>query len=271
MTILRVFASFCLLGLLSASNLLADTIRIKVTRELQLMGFSAKMHVYVNGKALGTISNGQVVTFRCDNARIGINEASITVVYFTREAPLLVAGNRNRRFFVVKHPGEEIAIDLGYALSGFGLFKVSTEVDSGVERIELNRTLKGIVIKETPPFRVAPGSDQVYEETMTVRREIKTSTNWKVEADLRAEVDAIWASITLNIKGKLERTTYEDNSVEIKRTRRLTIRPSRSAVKLVWVEYFRTGTAVVVVNGGREVRIPFEVAEDLILRAEAVQ
>jgi len=240
----RVLASFCLLGLLSASNLFGEAVKITVARKFALSGIYTKMHIYVNGKPLGTISNGQEVAFRCDSARIGINEASVTYDAFGREAPLMPGKNGNKKFFVVKRFGEELAMDVGFGFSEFSFFRVSTEVDSGVERIELDRTLKGVVIKETPPFRVAPGSDEVYEETMTVRREIKTSTNWKAEADVRAEVDAAWASITLNIKGKLENTTNEDNSVEIKRTRRLTIKPSWSAVKLVWVEYFRTGTAV---------------------------
>jgi hypothetical protein len=280
-----VLASYCLVGLLSASTLLAETISVKVKRIATLSGAFGQMHIYVNNKALGGVTNGQVATFRCDNARIGRNEISVTYDGLTGEIPFwqnindLTKKNGNRKYFAVRRPDEEIAVEVGWddrLWSGIkGIFKVSTEVDSdwnfsSVKRVELNRTLKGVIVKESPPIRLAPGTEHVAEESMTIRHEIKTSTSWKVAAEVKAEVDAIWASISLDIMGELESSIRKDYSVETKRTRSVKIIGSSSAVRVVWVKYYRTGTAIVDMNG-REVRVPFEVDEDFDLITEAVR
>ena len=177
----------------------------------------------------------------------------------------------SKKYFLVRRSGEEIAVELGFRPPNVSsYFNVSSEINADaakISRVELDRTLKAITLKESPPIQLAPNTEKFVEDSMTLSHEVKTSTTWTVGADLKAQVNAAWAAVTVGILGKLESVTSSDYSVETKRTRSVTIKGGSPPVKVVWVEYFRTGTAIVAING-REVRVPFEIDEDFDLVTE---
>jgi len=98
---------------------------------------------------------------------------------------------------------------------------------------------------------------------MRVKHETIMSTHWKIDAELKTKFLATWGLIDLQIKGLIERQTNKQYSVETERTRSVVLRGGDSAgyVRVVWVEYYRTGTAAVMLYG-KTSKMPFEFRED---------
>jgi hypothetical protein len=140
---------------------------------------------------------------------------------------------------------------------------------ASVVAVALDRKLKSVILKESPGIRLARGTEKVVEDTMTVEHSLTISNRWKVEADVKAAVNGVWASLKVHVRGEIEKSTKKTYKEKTERKRSVTLKGDGSSgkVKVVWVEYYRTGTATLRVDG-KEYRVPFEFKDDFDLLTE---
>lgn len=140
---------------------------------------------------------------------------------------------------------------------------------SRVLSVKLDRRLKRVVSKESPPIRPAQGTDKEVEDSVKISQTVSLSDGWNAEAELRGKVSAVWAEVEAGIKAGVQKTSTRSFAVETERRRKVTIRAGGSprGVIVVWVEYYRTGTAKVEIDG-KTVEVPFEFMEDFDLLTE---
>jgi hypothetical protein len=136
--------------------------------------------------------------------------------------------------------------------------------------IKLDRELKSVVVKESPPIRLARGTQKTMEDIVRVKHSVTISKGWHAEAEVRAKAEAAWASLEASVRGGIERSTSKTYGTETERKRSVTLQGDGvSAVKVLWVEYFRTGMATLAVDG-QTLEVPFEFREDFdLLTTEA--
>ena len=125
------------------------------------------------------------------------------------------------------------------------------------------------MLKESPSIRVARNAESVVEDTRKVRHSVTIASGWKAEAELKGTISAVWVSLEAGIKAGIEKSTSTTYAVESEKKRSVTLKGGDTSMrfKVVWVEYYRTGTATVKVDG-KEVKVPFEFKEDFGLLAE---
>jgi hypothetical protein len=180
-------------------------------------------------------------------------------------------------------PGSRTKIDVVCGSNDFTLTKnqnevpidemtITTETEgirpAQILSVTLNNKMKLVRIKESPPISLARGTEKTVSDTVKVRHAVTIASKWRVEAEVKAAVDVVWASAKIRVKTEIEKATNQTYAEETERRRSVTLKGDGSSkVIVVWVEYYRTGTTTMMVNG-REVEVPFEFKEDFDLTTE---
>jgi len=226
--------------------------------------------------------NGVERTLDFDEARIGKNEVSLAQHgIFSKEQYYtdVAARTGNEHYFVVHRPGETIDLTVGEIDDDeqHNYFAVSNEVSKTwdqlrVMHIALDPVLKPVIIKKSPPFRLARGVEKTIEDSLTISHQVEISNHWKAGAELRADVLAIWGQIGASVKVEVEHATSHSYFTTKTRRRSVTIkgenRPLR--VRVLWIEYFRTGKATIRFHD-RTMTVPFQIADDFDLSTETAK
>ena len=282
MVAIRILA--VVITLIPLAALADDTPPLRVVRPEVYKGIGSSIEIFVNDVSVGRIRSGEEKIFNTDAMRIGRNKVHAVVHgdafgkspfwedTTDRTFSELAYGAGDKRYFSVAGDETEIVLTIGFGerFSKRGVFSVSNEVEGGweppvIKSVDFDTQLKQVVIKESPVIRLAPGTEKTVEDTIKIRHEVRISSNWRVEAELRAALDAIWARVALDVKGEIEKSTNRVYSVETERSRSVLIKGDGiTTVRVVWVEYFRTGTVLIKMDN-QEVLVPFEFGEDFDL------
>lgn len=135
--------------------------------------------------------------------------------------------------------------------------------------VTLDVKLKKKVVKESPPIRLARGTEKVIEDNYKILHSVTMSKGWNAGADVKGKATVLWQELEIGIRAGIEKSESKSYGAEEWLKRSVTIKGdgSKAMVKVVWVEYIRTGTAKVVIDG-KEVEVPFEFREDFDLLTE---
>jgi tetratricopeptide (TPR) repeat protein len=135
--------------------------------------------------------------------------------------------------------------------------------------MKLDEELKQVVLKKSPAIRLAAGTEKVIEDTVKVQHSVSTTDGWTSERELRGKVTAWFVEVSSSVRSGIEKKTTRTFGVETERKRSVTVKGDRTvpAVRVVWVEYHRTGTAELEVDG-EKVTLPFSFREDFDLLTE---
>lgn len=136
---------------------------------------------------------------------------------------------------------------------------LSVSLDEGVERK---------VVKKSPPLTLAPGTRKVVEDTVRVRHEATVGAARWGGVEARGRVRVAWLELEGGVRAGVERTTGRTCGVESERRRSVVLKGGGPPVRVVWVEYYRTGTARAEV-GRQVVEFPFLLRDDFDLLTEA--
>jgi hypothetical protein len=152
----------------------------------------------------------------------------------------------------------------------------------GFANVTLDKLRKVVVLKEDPPIRMARGTTKLVEDTRRIRHSITIDERWKVEGGVKVEVKAgavapigpvivgAFGRFEADIRAEIEKSTRTHYGIETERKRSVTIDGGApKTVKVVWEEYYRTGTTTMLVNGV-VYHVPFDFREDFGLRTEEV-
>jgi len=272
------------LYLLSAALLGADeSIVVKALRRPAFAGSLTTIEVYINGISLGVFGNGVSQTLAFNHAKLGKNEVRLEQHSVFGTYPFYSNGQiktSDKRYFALRQAGATVTILFGENDSDYftkNYFTVSQEVPEDWDRpkvlkVALDPQLKAVVIKKSPSIRLARGTEKTVQDTLTVKHEVKITKHWKVEAALRSQFLVGLAFFDAQVRGEIESITHNDYSVESSRTRSVVVRgdASQAHIRVVWVEYYRTGIATVRICD-RTTLVPFEFREDFDLLTEDAQ
>jgi hypothetical protein len=169
-------------------------------------------------------------------------------------------------FQIINKGTESVVVEYEWAKQGKGGYNAKVTSIIQIGKLVFDKTLKHVEVKESAPIRAAQDSPQVVKEEHTVKHSVGVQNGTKLEADARAK---LW-SIEAGIKGAIERSTsrtYEESKTS---TREVTIPGNGRAYKVVWVETFRTGKAVTIINGTQH-EVPFEFRDGWLLQTREVK
>ncbi len=239
---------------------------LKVTRKSDDNGSLCGMDVFVDGQKVGSLGNGETKTFTVSGVKVGGH----------------TVGNKSYEFFGgVKEEDEKTVFIAGpnavvrFTTSwSFGMNEFSGQNafefgNAKVVSVSLDTNLKDVVVKKSPPIKLAAGSSKVVEDTIRIKHSVTVSDGWKTEAGVKSSVQTFWPSIEGGIRYEVQHSKGQTYEVETERKRSVTINGGGSSegTRVVWVEYYRTGTAKVMI-GKKEVQVPFEFKEDFDLLTE---
>ncbi len=252
------------------------TATIKVVRPNQFTGSGCTVYLKVNGRDCGKVEgyNSGKHTDNIKEIKFTPRKGQKTVLE-AKLSTLFVSFTKTSEFDI--EPGNSYVVELTCSRTFTGDIAMSTTIQKEanaisngiVSSIVLDKKLKSVVLKESPPIKLARGTEKVVTDTVRVQHSVSIASSWKVEAQLKAAADIVWASASLDIKAKIEKSTNTTFATETERTRSVTLKGDASSgkTKVVWVEYYRTGKAKVILNG-KEVEVPFEFKEDFDLLTE---
>lgn len=255
-----------------------NEVTITLIRTAVWVGAGSGIGVYINDTHVATLSNGETEIVKVTNLKPGKN--SIRLVNYTilgaypfYENPRAKKGDR--KYFVIPNGVSSVTITAGCTQDlTRNVFAVPYEVAEDWDRpkitkIVLNKTLKKVVVKESPPIRLARNTEKTVSDTIRLKHESLVARHWKVDADFKARIIAAWALVDVQIRGEIESITRRTYAEETERTRSVLLRGGDSGVstKVIWVEYYRTGTATVLMEG-RSTNVPFEFRDDFDLLTE---
>ncbi len=137
--------------------------------------------------------------------------------------------------------------------------------------INIDEELKQVVVKKGPRIRLARDTEKTVEDTVKVKHSVTISDTWKAEAELKGKVSVWIVEIGSSIKAGFEKSTSRTYGVETERKRSVTLKGNGSSIgaRVVWVDYYRTGRAKVMIDN-EEVVLLFEFKEDFDLLTEEV-
>lgn len=254
---------------------------LKVIRKPQFYAAGTLFDVSVNGEKLGNINGQSFTSSKVEEKEVtytvaadGLNTVTITtpgVGVFKKVATF------DKQFKALPGSITKVVVVAGTndfnSRSGSIPVEMTVTTEAGTPpaqavSVVLDRQMKSVVLKESPPIRLAAGTRKLVEDTVRVRHEVRIASHWKVEGELRARADAVWASASLRIRAEIEKSTSTTLQTESERRRNVTVEGGGTkAKKVVWVEYYRTGRARMLVEG-KEIEVPFEFREDFDLLTE---
>ena len=144
-----------------------------------------------------------------------------------------------------------------------------TGVAPKIVSIRLDEELQSKVVKKSQPIRLAANTEKVVEDTVRVQHSVTIKDSWKAEAEVSGKVTAWFVEVETAVRGGIEQSTSRMYGTETERKRNVTIKGTGAAkgVRIVWVEYYRTGIAKMKVDGV-EFELPFEFRDDFDLLTE---
>lgn len=129
--------------------------------------------------------------------------------------------------------------------------------------VKLDQEMKAKVIKKSPPIRNA--TEDEFKNTHTVKYAVHFTEGWKAEVEIRGTFSAWVAEVQVGVKTGIEKSTSKTYGAEKSEER--SVKVGDKLVRVVWVEFCRTGVAKVKFDGVT-VDIPFEFPDDWGLLTE---
>jgi hypothetical protein len=274
-------AVVCSLGLGANPAFADETVNVQIKRLSAWLGKLAPIDVYINDKLVGSVRNDDTKSFHFTGAKLGKNEVravedSVLGRYTYYQNSIDKIGDK--KYFLVTKPGEDIVITIGWNPDNLknNTFSVTNEVPADwapppVLRVTVDTELKAIVTKKSPPIHVKDNLGKIVEDTIRVKHSASISESWQAESGVKASVALGWFSIGGEVKHEIQRATSTTYEVERERKRSVTVtdRPAEY-VRVVWVNYYRTGTVTTKVNGS-EVTVPYMFWDDFDLLLESAK
>ena len=164
----------------------------------------------------------------------------------------------------VKPVGDNVTIS--WKSGGFQFVYTLEPLDKiKISKITLDKALKHVEVKESPPIQAAIGSPQIKKVEYTVKHSVS------IQKGVRAgfEVKGTLSVLQTGIKHEIEESTnntYEESKTS---SHEVTIPGNGKRYKLVWIETYRTGKATVVVEGKEQI-VPFEFRDGWDLSTEEI-
>ena len=136
-----------------------------------------------------------------------------------------------------------------------------------VKSVRFDPTMKKVVTKRSPVINLAPNTQKVVEDTVRVQHSTTTSNSFRLGAEVGGMIEVWGVNLKSAIQGHKEWTSSKTEGSETEVKRSVTVNHSPFGVHIVWVDYYRTGTASVVIDG-KTFELPFEFREDFDLVTE---
>lgn len=173
-------------------------------------------------------------------------------------------------------PGAALHLVLGNGKSDRDIFPNGDcvrVVSSTYAYTELDKAVKAVEVKEQA-VQAAEDSPQVKKEEYTVRHSASVQEGWRKEVEAKGELKLNFPVVELvigaSVKAGIERSTSKAVEASHTSTREVTIPGNGKKYKVVWVETYRTGRAVTVIDGKRY-EIPFEYRDGWDLQTRLVK
>ncbi len=264
----RILASgiaACMLVFVASPAFAADTAVLKITRSLSMFGRYNNMQVYVNDKYLGAVDNGKTKDFKFTPAKDGKNKLNAVITSLFRVPSTdyqftAKAGSVVNAVTSVKEGSFTctLLIDLKSAKRPTKKYKLIS--------VKMDKQMKSVDLKESPVYRLPSGQEKVVEDTLRLRHTVSCTLTKSLEAELKADLVAVQASI----RGGIQKSNSRSYSVESELKRSVKLIGNGQPLKVVWCELYRTGTAVIEVKGKRQT-VPFTYKEDFDLKVKLAQ
>jgi hypothetical protein len=132
--------------------------------------------------------------------------------------------------------------------------------------IVLDMKLKRREIKESLPIRARTEESETKKEKYTMKHSVDVQKEWK----LNPEVKEQWKHIEQSIISLIERKTKQKYEASKTDSRKVAIPANGKAYKVIWIEKYRTGKAVTIINGKKH-DIPFEFCESWDLETKELR
>ena len=107
-------------------------------------------------------------------------------------------------------------------------------VPAKIISISLDKKMKSVVLKESPPITLAHGTEKVVEDSLKITHSATIASTWKAEAGLKGKLSAGWAEVEVGIKAGIEKTTSKTYSVASERKRSVTLKGDGSTPAPSW-------------------------------------
>ena len=234
--------------------------------------------IYMDDRCLGRIYDSETKDIRVDEVSLGEHTFKLRVDLLGLSAAEFAEFHRakddnlDRKIYIDKDDKVDIKIGwkdkvVYYSVKSTASLKLPP--NSSVVKIDLNKRIKHVILKESPPIKIARGTEKTIEDTIRVVHSVTISEGWKTETDVRAKLNASWVQYEAGIRTGIEKSTNKSYGTETERKRGVVLRGDGASkrVRVVWVDCYRTGTATLMVDG-KEVRVPFEFKEDFDLLTE---
>jgi hypothetical protein len=239
-------------------------VTIKVTRPSDNQIFATEK-LYLNGKLVASLRSGDSKTVPLT----GVNPGPCTFKVVTIAG--LGGESSETRDMIIACRNAFIQVDLTKRLSDESSI-TGDVVDTSVAKVlsvEFHKELKAVVVKKSPPIQLPSGTTKTVEDTIRVKHSVTLTEGWTASREVKANVQLWWLPIEGGLRYEVQKSTNQSYETEPERKRSVTLTgDGKSASRVLWVEYYRTGKARVTIKGV-EVELPFEFREDFDLLTEA--
>lgn len=218
------------------------------------------MDVYVNDVKLGTVNNGDTKEFAFTPRNDGKN-------FFYSEIPSIGLKAKSLTNTMLCQADEEISVTTTIGLFSYSL---SVEMTKATAR---NDSVRGTSISFDDKFvereliseivETLPGTKRTVKRSRTIEHALTLTDSKALEIDGSVNLVVISGAIRKKLETSLSQTFKQSETVE--QSIEIDGR-ERPAVRLAWVEKYRTGIAKMTINGV-EKKIPFEFRENIELRS----
>jgi len=246
-------------------------VTVHFERKSAFTGAPYDWDVKVNDETIGKVANGETkaLTFvpkpgnnvmRVEHTELGIMRVTSNEITFTIP--------EGRSLSAVAQYGDK---DGHNSFRPFMIsvteLKEQSKTKTPLVSVSLDKQVKVVVLKESSPIRLARGTEKTIEDTLTVAHSVAIATDWKPESGSLDRVKARWPDCEADIRASVEKSVGKNYGASTDINRSLTIKGDGSAVKVEWVQYYRTGVATLKIDG-TDVKVPFEFREDFDLLTE---
>jgi hypothetical protein len=241
-------------------------VTLKVSRKSDFRSYFITQKVFLNDKLVASVGSGESKIVPLTGVTPG--PCTLKTVCWTGDGQQL--GSETRDLII---PCRNAVVEVGVDTGRSNLFtKISGDlVDTSVAKVlsvKFDKELKAVVVKTSPAIKLPAGATKTVEDTIRVKHSVTLTEGWTAAGEVKSKVKLYWLPIEGGVRYEVQKSTSQSYETETERKRSVTLTGNgTSASSVVWVEYYRTGTAKVSINGS-EIELPFEFREDFDLVAE---
>ena len=127
-----------------------------------------------------------------------------------------------------------------------------------------------MIVKQTPSISIPIGTQQTFEKSLKLRHEVIVNNHSKFSGGVDGSFNNILIKVQAGIKAEIEKTFKENYLSEEEQKSQITLKGTGKKYKILWIKYYRTGEALIRING-KEKNVPFEFEDTFGLSAVEVR